>query len=444
MPRRKKISVRRLDDGRGAWIAVEIPKPVQPPMAGVDKELIARIKQVPGRRWSPAARDWLLPYSKESYRRLLEAFPELDDKVGRPPEKLIQIPVPKKRKDIIARVKQIHGRRWNPVQKVWEVPDTEVVRRQVSGIFGEHKSFGRVMVAYLEEPRAVSKQKKECPSLKFENEVIRLEEQLRLKRYSRHTVKTYRNAFQQFLSFFPNKDPREMGEVEIRKWLLHLIDEKRVKESTQNQAINAVKFYYEKVLGQKRKTYYIDRPKRSQKLPNVMSEEEVIRLIKAVDNLKHRCILMVIYSGGLRISEVVNLRLPDVQIESRRVFVRAGKGKKDRYTLLAERAVTELKKYLRTYQPSEWVFEGVNGGSYSVRSVQNIFTRAKKKSGINPYATVHTLRHSFATHLLEKGINLRYIQELLGHQSIRTTEIYTHVTNKGKEGLSSPLDDLDI
>lgn len=147
-------------------------------MAGVDEELIARIKQVPGRRWSPVDRAWLLPYSKESYRRLLKAFPELDDKVGKPPEKLIQIPV----------------------------------------------------------------QKEERPPLKFENEVIRLEEQLRLKRYSWRTVKSYRYAFRQYLAHFPEKDPKKMGEKEIRAWLLYLIDHKRVSESYQNQAINAVKF----------------------------------------------------------------------------------------------------------------------------------------------------------------------------------------------------------
>lgn len=160
---------------------MEIPK---------EEALIARIRQVPGRRWSPADRAWLLPYSKKSYQSLLEAFPELDDEVGKPPEKLLQIPVPKERKDLIARVKQIHGRRWDPVHKVWEVPDTPVALRQVGAIFGEHKTFDRVVVAYWEQSRPVKKKQEERPPLKYEAEVVRLEEQLQMKRYSWHTVKT--------------------------------------------------------------------------------------------------------------------------------------------------------------------------------------------------------------------------------------------------------------
>ena len=153
---------------------------------------------------------------------------------------------------------------------------------------------------------------------------------------------------------------------------------------------------------------------------------------------------MIIYSAGLRLSELLNLRLADIQPEAKRIFIYAGKGKKDRYSLLSEKAFGLLQEYLSIYQPLEWLFEGDTGGPYSARSVQKIFTMAKEKIKINPYATVHTLRHSSATHLLEKGVDLRYIQELLGHESTKTTEIYTHITRKGMSNIKSPLDDLDI
>jgi len=152
----------------------------------------------------------------------------------------------------------------------------------------------------------------------------------------------------------------------------------------------------------------------------------------------------MIYAAGLRISEVVNLKVGDLQFDRKRVLVKDGKGKKDRYTILADKLVPVLNRYMELYEPIDWLFEGQYGGKYSVRSVQSIFTDAKLKSKVNAYATVHTLRHSFATHLLEQGMDLRYIQELLGHESSRTTEIYTHITKSGFNNLSSPLDKLDI
>jgi integrase/recombinase XerD len=153
---------------------------------------------------------------------------------------------------------------------------------------------------------------------------------------------------------------------------------------------------------------------------------------------------MLIYSSGLRLGEVVNLQLTDIQSNINRILVRDAKGKKDRYTLLSDKALTILREYARLYRPIYWLFEGQYGGKYSERSVQELFIKAKIKAKINPNATTHWLRHSFATHLLEKGVDLRYIQELLGHESSKTTEIYTHITKKGWDGIKSPLDSLDI
>ena len=286
-------------------------------------------------------------------------------------------------------------------------------------------------------------QKTGYSKLIYKEEVIRLEERLRLQRYSYSTIKTYKNFFIQFLVFYPDKDPKELKKEDIMRFLLESTEKKRWSDSTQNQAVNALKFYYEKVLGQKRAFYEL-RPRKSRSLPGVFSEEEIQCLFSVVDNLKHRTILMLIYSAGLRIGESISLRKEDIDFHRNTVFVKAGKGKKDRYSVLSEKMKIVMSQYLEKYRPAYWLFEGQEGGRYSTRSIQNIFRRAVKKSGVNPYATVHTLRHSFATHLLERGLDLRYIQELLGHNSSKTTEIYTHISTKAREKFCSPLDFLDI
>ena len=212
-----------------------------------------------------------------------------------------------------------------------------------------------------------------------------------------------------------------------------------------------MKFYYEKVLAQER-TFYDLRPRKSQKLPGVFSEEEVASLFSVIQNLKHKTILMLIYSGGLRIGESIRLRKEDIHFDRKSIFIKGGKGKKDRYTILSDKMIVLLRNYLTAYKPDYWLFEGQSGGQYSTRSIQKVFRRAVAKSSVNPYSTVHTLRHSFATHLLERGTDLRYIQELLGHSSSETTEIYTHnlsrfhigITQRGRQKLCSPLDFLDI
>ena len=176
----------------------------------------------------------------------------------------------------------------------------------------------------------------------------------------------------------------------------------------------------------------------------VLSEEEVVRILKNVENLKHKAILMMIYSAGLRISECVNLKIKDIDSVRMQVRVEQAKGKKDRYTLLSTKALIVLRQYFTKYKPKLYLFEGQFGEQYSARSIQAVFQEAVKKAGILKRVTVHSLRHSFATHMLENGTNLRYIQSLLGHSNSKTTEVYTHITTKGFEQLKSPMDGLDI
>jgi integrase/recombinase XerD len=223
-----------------------------------------------------------------------------------------------------------------------------------------------------------------------------------------------------------------------------LVTERKVSISYQNQSINAIKFYYERVLGGQRKVYLVERPRSEHTLPVVLSQQEIQAILKIPTNLKHRAILTTIYSAGLRVSEALNLKMSDIDSNRMQIRVEQAKGKKDRYTLLSPKTLELLRSYYIAYKPATWLFEGASGQKYSDRSIQFILKDAVTKAGIQKRVTVHTLRHSFATHLLENGTDLRYIQSLLGHESSRTTEIYTHVTTRGFDKIKSPLDNLDI
>ncbi len=187
----------------------------------------------------------------------------------------------------------------------------------------------------------------------------------------------------------------------------------------------------------------MDRPRSEKKLPTVLSEQEVGNLLNATENLKHKTILMLCYSAGLRLSELINMKIKDIDSSRMQVRIKQAKGKKDRYSLLSVKLLQVLREYFKKYKPKEWLFEGATGGLYSARSIQLIMHDATLKAGITKKVSVHTLRHSFATHLLENGTDLRYIQSLLGHESSKTTEVYTHITTKGFDQIKSPLDKLN-
>ena len=336
-------------------------------------------------------------------------------------------------------MKKIPGSRWTANEHCWHIPYTKEAYRMLRQEFG----VGQITILTKRRKSPTTQRVSSPAKLVYKSELIRLEEKLRLQRYSYRTVKTYTSFFKQLLRFYPDMHPETLDKAALMKFLLHGVKVKRWSDSTQNQAVNSVKFYYEKVLGQER-TFYELRPKKSFQLPEVFSEQEVTAILKSVPNLKHKTILMLIYSAGLRIGESVNMRKVDINLERKTVFVKAGKGKKDRYSIVSDNLVETLKRYLEKYRPHYWLFEGPDGGPYSTSSIRKIFRRAVAKAGANPYTTVHTLRHSFATHLLERGMDLRYIQVLLGHNSSETTEIYTHITRKAKEKLCSPLDFLEI
>ena len=296
----------------------------------------------------------------------------------------------------------------------------------------------------LEKLPAPTKAKKEVAVPRYAKAIDELEQWIRLKQYSYATLKCYKMYFRKFLLHFNEKPPQDITKAEISSYVYQLIQEKNISESAQNQIINAIKCYYENVLGRPREMYNITRPKRKQNLPQVLTAEEVKKLLEAVPNLKHRTLLMAIYSGGLRLGEVLRLRIEDVMLGQQKIFIKGGKNKKDRYTLLAQQFMTILEQYLKVYTPKYWLFEGQLGGAYSASSVQSIFRKAAAKANVGHFATLHTLRHSFATHLLEAGVDIRYIQELLGHSHIDTTMIYTHVAQNRLSDIVSPLDQIEV
>lgn len=269
-------------------------------------------------------------------------------------------------------------------------------------------------------------------------------EKLKELRYSEHTIQTYKGMFEEFINFYSRFDIDKIDEPMIISFLRYLVTDRKISISYQNQSINAIKFYYERVLGGQRKIYLIDRPKSEKILPTVLDQSEVCEILNATTNLKHKAILMTVYSAGLRLSEAINLKISNIDSKRMQIKIENSKGKKDRYSLLSEKTLDILREYFIIYKPKLWLFEGQSGGKYSERSIQAILKDALSKTKIKKRVTVHTLRHSFATHLLENGTDLRYIQTLLGHDSSKTTEIYTHVTTKGFDKIKSPLDSLNI
>jgi site-specific recombinase XerD len=264
------------------------------------------------------------------------------------------------------------------------------------------------------------------------------------RRYSVRTINSYLSHLKFFFKYFGSKDPCEISDAEIGSFMHDFIVTNKYSASFQNQAISAIKMYYEIHEGREINSSEFKRPRKRRSLPKVFSKEEVMKIFDATRNSKHKLILWLIYSCGLRRSEVTNVRLTDLDISRGTLHIRAGKGNVDRIVPIPEKIWDKIKVYLKNYKPLEYLFEGQGGGRYSVESVYNIFKKSLHRAGINKEVGVHSLRHSYATHLHESGLDIRFIQELLGHKSTRTTEIYTHVSRKDLMRIKSPIEDMDI
>ena len=274
------------------------------------------------------------------------------------------------------------------------------------------------------------------------NAIKKMVELLKLKGYSNNTIKTYRNEFAQFLVALKSNPVDNCDSQKVRSYMLYCYEHLKLTENTLHSRLNALKFYFEQVLHREKFFVDIPRPKKHSQLPKTIHASEIKKMFDATTNLKHNTMLKLCYGMGLRLSEIINLKITDIDSHNMQVFIEKGKGKKDRYVNLPQSILEQLRAYYREYRPKIYLFEGQDGGQYSARSTQQVFKNALRKAGINKNVGIHSLRHSYATHLLEQGTDIRFIQELLGHKDLKTTLIYTDVTNKSIRNVASPLDKL--
>lgn len=348
-------------------------------------------------------------------------------------------------KNLIAHTKAL-GAKWSATKKFWYLDFQEGCHYKVinhfkgvawvdaSALFGGRQPAAKAVVEKPGFEKAQDLKKEWVP---IPEDFI---SKLKTRNYSESTVNTYQSLFRRFAAYYKGRNLADLSKEDIQHYLEHLVFDKQISESLQNQTINAIKFYYEQVLGQQREKYWLDRPRKKKRIPNVLSEEEITRMLAATKNLKHQCVIGMIYSTGVRRSELVNLRKEDISYDRRQVFVRGGKGQKDRVTLLSEIMIRGLKRYLEIYSPNYWLFEGAKRHQYAVGTIGQIIKQAAAKAELGKNVTPHMLRHSFATHLMDQGTDTRHIQELLGHNSLKTTAIYAHVSKRDLQNITSPLD----
>lgn len=348
-------------------------------------------------------------------------------------------------------VSKLRGRLWSKTLKAWHIPrDKALLEELVSTLSSDPD---QVAVPPISEPE------KEQKPVFAENKRYKTdvpghdaypywledyERQITIRAYSEATRRNYRHNILAFYHYFKGRDAKDLDRVDVEKYLEYLCVQKRYSPSALNVTVNAIKFLYERVWRFPREFYELPRAKKPQQLPAFFHPQEIEELFKSIVNLKHRVILYTAYSAGLRVSELVHLKVADIYSGSMQLRIECAKGKKERMVMLSEKLLNVLRVYYKKYTPAYWLFEGQHGEAYSARSVQLIMKRAKAHAKIRHKGSIHALRHSFATHLLEGGTDIRLIQELLGHSSIRTTAIYSHVTDVRKSRVKSPLDSLDL
>lgn len=338
---------------------------------------------------------------------------------------VIWIQFPKNDDLLAALKKRFSSVKWSATTKSWYLPDLPSVRKALDMSI---KNSNIKLINKIDPVNQIAFQK--------------FIEQLDLIAYSENTARIYKAEFAHLLILLKEYPINEMSHKRLKDYFLYCVKTLKMTESKMNGKINAIKFYFEKVLHEPKMFFDIPRPKKPSKLPKMLSKREVKKLFKVVTNHKHLLILQLCYGMGLRVSEIVNVKISHIDSDRMQVLISGAKGKKDRYVNLPESILDSLRMYYKTHKPKTWLFEGQYGGSYSPRSAQAVFKSAMEKAGIHKQIGIHGLRHSYATHLLESGADLRFIQKLLGHHSIKTTQIYTHVSKTAASNIKSPLDSL--
>ena len=328
---------------------------------------------------------------------------------------------------LIERVKKLVGVQWSQSEKAWYVMDSAMYRAKFG--LSPKSLIGKEVLSNIHPINQ--------PILQ------RYIETLQLKAYSPNTINTYRNEFAQLLYILKDKKVDELDADRLRGYFLYCINTLKLSENTLHSRINAVKFYFEQVLKREKFFFDIPRPKKPSILPKVINAQDIKKLFEVTTNLKHNTMLKLCYGMGLRVSEIVNLKITDIDSKSMQVLIEKAKGKKDRYANLPLSILEQLRVYFKEYTPKKYLFEGQYGDQYSIRSAQQVFKDALQKAKINKDVGIHSLRHSFATHLLEAGTDVTFIQQLLGHNDLKTTLRYTHVSKKNLKNIKSPLDSIE-
>ncbi|MBW6483251.1 MAG: site-specific integrase [Vicingaceae bacterium] len=342
---------------------------------------------------------------------------------------LLRFPMDEELKQL---TKSIQGSKFSFTHKAWYLPYSEENLKLIHTVF---------------ETKAIidsSLLKKEIVLLiATQHKIAEFKLWLASKRYSENTIKTYVDSIRIFFKFYPDKPAEQITNADIIRFNNEYILAKKYSASFQNQIVNAIKLFFKTVENYKIDVDLIHRPRREKLLPNVLSKEDVKNILNAPTNIKHKAMLSLIYACGLRRSELIHLKPNDVDSKRKLLIIRQSKGKKDRITPISDKIIELLRIYYRSYRPKTWLFEGQQANEqYSGTSLQKVLKQSLIKARIKKPVTLHWLRHSYATHLLESGTDLRYIQELLGHNSSKTTEIYTHVSTKNIQNIKSPFDDL--
>lgn len=369
--------------------------------------LLNRKARLIGAEWTKTFKCWHLPYNAENYRAIKIAFGDCEIEIQQG-------------------------------ETASEQPDAPRIDQQPL-------SKKRSLSVAAEPPYKVASRQPGVPVYSPGNaeELQKYSTLLTLKGYSPNTQKTYKNEFSVFLQQLKNVDVQEMTPGRLSAYFFYCLDHLKLSENTIHSRLNAIKFYYEQLLGRGKFLWAIPRPKKHLILPKVISEEKIFAGLTQVKNLKHKALLTTAYSAGLRVSEAISLKVTDINSDRMQIFVARAKGKKDRVVTLSSFALKILREYYVRYKPKFWLFEGQEREQcYSSRSAQEIFKAAYKKLGLPSGMSFHSLRHSFATHLLENGTDIKYIQEILGHNDINTTLRYTHVSKKAIETIESPLDKI--
>ena len=450
-----------------------------------DPILVEKVKSIDGRRWHPAEKYWSFLNTDGTLERILEVFhgceihidPPLQDTVpdlrtvhhgvvesgpsSPPPESITSYPGSGRNGVTIHKeasgalkitfpyspvlaenMRTLKGRKWHPEEKYWSMPYSEGIVEEILKVFEGVEvhldpAFKAVtsVLSSRKDP-FLAKSSLRVPTLEKggkggfsgknkmpvppELQLEDLRRELVTRKYSYKTVKGYLYFNRDFLKF-SGKAASEINDGDIKDYLFYLAEEKESATATINQAINALKFYYGTML-KKKFVYGVRRPRKDKKLPTVLSQEEVARVLTSLENLKHRTLLMLVYASGLRVSEVVKLRVADIDSDRMLLNIKGAKGRKDRCTMLSRTALEALNEYLEKYKPGKWLFEGAREGRYlSIRTAQAIFEQAKGKAGIKKDISIHGLRHSFATHALENGTDLRYTPHFTGDLCIMST-----------------------